>query len=447
MSLPASASDSAAPPVLPRRRLGLLGVAAVGLFLSGAFHLQSAGLTGTEVLIGGGLAALTAWGGLSLLVTSSRPPEAVRWAAAYLLWGVVNLVIAVAAGIPFGQWVRFAFPALVFPGFLMLGWGHFRSRERRAGLLLALAAVAATFVLLRMSLIQTVTLSAVRDPTFLRGLGGEYYSVFATTLALPLILTAAGRRVVPSPISLTMLAIGIPGIVLTFTRTYWVATAASTVLLLALLARDRRGDLGRATIALAILFLLASSLLAALPGNLAAFALDRLAGLANIGEVGSLQYRMAESAAVVATALEHPVSLLVGNGFGARYAYEWVNPVSGLPEGGLHLQYVHNYFVYVLFASGAIGLWLFGTVWYFVVKALLRRDGRRDPATLVLRLAVLTAGANVLISSVSTPRFLDYHWSAVFGLLLGAALDEERHRRRSPPAPPRPEPSTAVANG
>jgi hypothetical protein len=443
MNPPASALDSPAPPV--RRRLGLLGIAAVGLFLSGAFHLQSAGLTGTEVLIGGGLALLTALGALSLMVTGSRPPQAVRWAGAYLLWGVANVIIAVAAGIPLSDWVRFAFPALVFPGFMMLGWGHFRSPERRAGLLLALAAVAATFVLLRMSLLQNVVVSAVRDPSLLRGLGGEYYSVFTTVLALPLLVSAAGRLVAPWPVSLALLSIGIPGIVLTFTRTYWVATAASTVLLVALLARERKGDLGRATLALVILVLLISSLLAALPGNLAVFALDRLTGLANIGEVGSLQYRLAESAAVMATALEHPVSLLVGNGFGARYAYEWVNPVSGLPEGGLHLQYVHNYFVYILFAAGAVGLSLFAIVWYFVARALLRRSRRQAPATVVLRLAVLTAGANVLLSSLSTPRFLDYHWAAAFGLLLGAALDEAPPDRRSHLNAPAPEPPAPVA--
>ena len=406
----------------PRIRLSILGIAAVGLVLSGGLHHQSAGLTGAEVLIGGGIATLTLWGVLSLLVAGSRLSAPVRWAFRYALWCVANVAIAMAVGTPVALWMRFVFPAIVFPGFLILGWGCFRSLDLRIGVLVGLAGAAAVVVLLSLSAARSVALGTVQNLQALRVLGGNYFSAFAVTLALPLLLTAAGRRILPWAVSAVILAIGMVGLAISFTRTYWLATAASTATLIVLLAWERRGEFRRLLAAAPLVLVAAAAVLVAAPGKLLHFGAQRLSSLEHIGGVGSLQERLRESATVLAGMLQDPLGSLVGKGFAARFDYEWVNPVTGVVQGGLHLQYMHDYYVYLLFSTGVVGLVLFLSVWYSAFRALARRIGRDDPARAVVRLAALTAGVNLLITSVAAPPLMEYEWTAAFGLLLGVAL-------------------------
>lgn len=412
----------------PKLRIGLLSAAAIGVVLSGGLHQQSARLTGTELAVGGGIAALTVWGMLNLLVTRSRPTASVRLAMLYALWCVTNAAIALAAGTGFGPWVRLALPTLAFPGFLILSWGCFRSSQARAGLLAGLAGAATVVVVVSMWSVRSISLGSVENLQSLRRLGGNYFSVFAVTLTLPLLITAAGRRVIPWAISAVMLAIGTVGLGITFTRTFWLATGASTLVLLAILAWEQRADFRRLSIATPLVIgAVIIGLLAVAPGNVIGFLVQRVSGLAHIAGVGSLQERLYESKVVLSTALAHPLTFIVGNGFGAQFAYEWVNPISGVVNGGLHLQYQHDYYVFLLFSSGAVGLVLFFSVWYSAFRTLVRQSGSQGgPTRTTLRLAALTAGVNVLIASLAAPPLMEYQWGTAFGILLGAALVQER---------------------
>lgn len=428
----------------PKLRIGLLGAATIGVVLSGGLHVQSPQLTGTEVLLGGGIVALAVWGMLNLLVTRSRLTTPVRLAIVYELWCVANVAIALAAGTGFAGWLRVAFPALAFPAFLILGWGCFRSPQARAGLLAGLAAAGTVVVVVSMLSVRSITLRSVENLQLLRELGGNYFSAFAVTLSLPLLVTAAGRRVIPWAVSAVMLAIGTVGLGITFTRTFWLATAASTVIFLAILAWEQRADFRRLLIATPVVIgAVIMALLAVAPGNVIGFLAQRTSSLTHLGEVGSFQERLYESEVVLSNALANPPSLVLGNGFGAQFGYEYVNPTSGAVVGGLNLQYQDNYYVFLLFNSGAVGLLLFLAVWYSALRALARQGRRQgSPIGSTLRLAALTAGANVLIANLATPPLMEYHWAAGFGVLLGAALAQasesaagETPFRAGPPLP------------
>jgi hypothetical protein len=411
----------------PKWRIGFLSAAAIGVVLSGGLHEQSPQLTGIELLLGSGIVTLIVWGMLNLLVTRNRPTAPVRLAILYELWCLANAAIALAAGTGFGPWLRLAFPTLAFPGFLILGWGCFRSPQARAGLLAGLAAAAAVVVVVSMWSIRSISVGSVQDLQLLRKLGGNYFSVFAVTLALPLLVTAAGRRVIPWTISALILAIGTLGLGISFTRTFWLATAVSTVILLAMLAWERRADFWRLSVVMPfVIATVLAALVAIAPGNVIDFLVQRVSGLGHIQVVGSLQERLYESRMALSAAVANPLGFIVGNGFGAQFAYEWVNPISGAVYGGLHLQYQHDYYVFLLFTSGVVGLLLFLSVWYSAFRALARQGSTRgSPLRTTLRLVALTAGINVLIASLAAPPLMEYQWGTAFGLLLGAALAEE----------------------
>ncbi len=411
------------------RRFWIPPLAGVGaaLVLVGAFREQSPGLTPQEVALGGAIALLAGWGLLSLLVTVRPLTPPIRWSLAFGSWCLVNSVIAVANGIGPGLWLRFAFPALLFPTFLILGWGQFQNAATRRGLFVALALVGAIVVVLSLLGLRSITLADVRDLQFLRRFAGDYFAAFTAAAALPLALTNDGRRLLWWPVGIAILAIGTVGLALSFTRTYWIATGVSTLVLIALLFRHRPRDASAVVARLAAVFLIAIVLLSPLvPENVFGFLAARFADVARITGVTSLQERFQESFAVLDAALTNPLSVLLGNGFGAAFAYEYVNPVTGVVEGAQTLQYVHNYYVYILFVTGLVGVTLYLGLWVTILRTLWRglaRDAAKSGPLVVVRIATITLAVNFLVSSVATPHFMNFDWAIAFGLLIGASLD------------------------
>lgn len=391
--------------------------------VSGALIPQSSGLTGGEVARGGAIAALGAWGLLAVLVANRRLPTPITIALIQLAWYSVNVVIAASAGVTPLSWLRLAFPALVFPCFFGLAWAYLRDDARRVGGLLTLLVAAAALILINMAGLRHLSITRVGDLQMLRHFAGDYSAPFVTVVALPFVLTDDGRKVLPWPLGVLLLLIGMAALGLSFTRTYWIATACSTAVLVVLMARYAPRDFRRVLIAAPILLVVIILLLQRLPVNLLGFLTARASGLGQIGHVTSFEERLRESHAVLTTVAKEPLTALVGAGFGATFVYEWVNPVSGVVEGLVATSYVHNYYVYLLFVSGIVGLGLFVAVWGSWGRAMLRTRPR-DVGTLALRLAAITAVVNLLVCSVATPQWMNYDWTAAFGLLAGAALSD-----------------------
>jgi O-antigen ligase len=364
---------------------------------------------------------------MSLRVYARPIATPVKWGLALAVWYVLNLTVSLANELNADMWLRFAFPALLFPFSLMLGWTHFRSEAQRRRITIWIMLVGTVAIATSLAGVQQLSVGDVTDLQSLRKLGGDYYAPLTTTLVLPFLVTAEGRRIIRWPASSAILLLGLIGLALSFTRTYWLSTTVSTLLLLVLLARFRSQDLGRlALIAPVLLGVGAAIVVPKLPPNLLDFVFERVASITQIADVSTVQYRLVESLGLLRTQAEEPISFIAGNGFGASFFYEFVHPSTGVVHGGAGTQYAHNYYLYLLLVVGVTGLVLFLGLWISALGTILgdlRRSGKRADVLLPVRLAVLTASANLLVASVTTPHLENFQFPLIFGLLLMAGMD------------------------
>ena len=407
-------------------RLPFLEVKGAAWVLGGVFHVQSPDLTIGEVLLGGALAAVCSWGILSTLVSSRPLAPPVKWGVLLLCWYLLNTVIAAANQLDPVLWLRFAFPAFLFPSSFFLGWTLFRSPTARRRIVVWIGVVGAIAVVASFVEIRGIAAGDVTNLQLLRVFGGDYYAPLAMTLALPFLATAEGRRVVPWPLSLTVVVIGSTGLAVSFTRTYWLSTTFSTLLLVLLLARHRPRDLMRLALGVPLALAIAAVIVVPrIPPNVFSLLLERLSGLSQIGEITSLTYRVREVLGLLATQAKDPTSFLVGSGFGAPYLFEYVHPQTGVLYGGLEKGYVHNYYAFLLLDVGIVGLALFAALWISSLRQMLhdlQRARTRVSSSFPVQLSVVTISVNLLVASVATPQLLNFQFPVIFGFLIAAGV-------------------------
>ena len=408
-------------------RLSVLAWLCIVVIALGAFHEQSEALTPSEVVLGGTLVTLAGLGVASALLSPNRMPAPLRWALLLACWYLINAVLALANSVDAFTWLRFAFPALLLPFYMVLSYTQFRAPEVRRRLLLLIAAVGAAVIVVSLSGFRTLTVGDVTDLQSLRKFGGDFFAPFTVVATLPFVLTREGRRALPLVLGLPLLLIGLMGLAVSFTRTYWLSTGVSLVVLTLLLWRYCRRDFWVVAVSapIAMSTIVATVLLRA-PGNLLEMLAQRASDLFARRDMASFQERLAETLGLLHAQNHNPISYVVGNGFGATFEYSWVHTVTGEVFGAVPTQYSHDYYAYVLFTTGVLGLLLYVSMWISLfrnVTAHLSRERSAGGVMVPVRLAVLTISANLLFASITTPQFEEMQWTIIFGVILGLSID------------------------
>jgi hypothetical protein len=207
----------------------------------------------------------------------------------------------------------------------------------------------------------------------------------------------------------TVVGLNAIDLVLTYERTFWVATL---VALAALALRASRAQRLRVlTVGAAVIALVVAGMAVAAPRDLTA-ARQRLVSIGNYGSDLSVRYRLTESRHVIAEIRGQP---LVGSGLGATIlwgrAYEGVRPSTE--------SFAHNGYLWLVWKLGApaagLVLLLFGTA------VLWRRP--RGPTTLeAIRGGAQAALLLLLLASVTFPAFEALGITTVMGLLVAVCF-------------------------
>jgi O-antigen ligase len=216
------------------------------------------------------------------------------------------------------------------------------------------------------------------------------------------------------------------GVVLTFNRNFWVG-AGVAVLLLVLQARGAARR--RFASWLLIVGVLAALLLVPIlsqpetrAARFVAATADRLFSLVTgstfdaSNRASTLRWRDFEYRYGIPAVLERP---LLGTGLGARYrpfvlGIDW--------EGYDGRTYLHNAHLWILVKLGLLGylsmLWLLGA---FLARGFRSWRAATDPllqgAALGFSLTVLAA----TIGSIVNPMLMQWHWTTIIGLAIGAS--------------------------
>jgi O-antigen ligase len=152
------------------------------------------------------------------------------------------------------------------------------------------------------------------------------------------------------------------------------------------------------------------------------------------GSVGTLRYRIAEKDAIVAVWRESGwLTRALGRGLGALYPFENV----GWSDSGLRVHlpvanYIHNYYLFLLFKLGLAGIVAFTGLVAIAVWLARLAMGRRRAWWFVG--SVAAAWVTYLLWSVTSPEILDFRVVPVWGVVLAAAARSDERVPASCPS-------------
>jgi O-antigen ligase len=248
--------------------------------------------------------------------------------------------------------------------------------------------------------------------------GGLYAFPVASILALAALTSSAVRTSGARAALLAVAVLNFSCVLLTYERTFWLATAAGVtfVMLRAGLARWIRV----AGWSLLALLLVASSVTAFAPGALKTGE-ERLLSVGNYQDDLSLEYRLTESRFVLAEIRERP---LLGSGFGA--SIYWGRPAQDVPAA--EATYSHAGYLVLAWKLGLVGAALLLTL--MGIGILARGTPPGPPAMAALKTGAQGALVGLLIVGIAFPTFTTLSISATIGFLLAVCAVAGVHDQR-----------------
>ena len=249
--------------------------------------------------------------------------------------------------------------------------------------------------------------------------GGLFVFPVATILALAVLVSGAVRSGIGRILLLAVVVLNGVSLVLTYERTFWVATVfAAGVIVIKAGGVQRLRALIAAPMAGALVLVALGSLA---PDTLTA-ARERLLSLGQYGSDNSVRYRLVESRHVIQQISYHPVK---GSGLGATIhwgrPWERVRPRSRV--------YSHNGYLWLAWKTGLIGAALLLTL--IIWGALARSRPWPDPLVKAMRDGAQASLLAMLLVSITFPSFNSLSATAAMGVLLAIAF----LFRRPAPAP------------
>lgn len=240
--------------------------------------------------------------------------------------------------------------------------------------------------------------------------GGLYGFPIAVLLSFAVLATGKVRS---GPVRMALLAVfslNLASLLLTYERTFWVATVLALCFVALKAGRARRLRTFVWLGAAAVLLFAALSTIA--PAELTA-ARERLLSLGQYDSDDSVRIRILESRHALTEIGEHP---LVGSGLGATIFYG--RPWQSVPATSE--WYIHNGYLWLAWKLGIPAALLFFLLLGWTVAA--RRRAREEPLLRAVRIGSQAAVLALLIVSVTFPSFTALAITPTIGLLVAIAL-------------------------
>ena len=134
----------------------------------------------------------------------------------------------------------------------------------------------------------------------------------------------------------------------------------------------------------------------------------------------SLLDRFAEWKSLWALSWQRP---FLGHGIGRGFTFYSVNPWSWVEEGGIGwvtIRYSHNLYLYLLYTTGMVGLFLFMMLIFNVIKkAQMMQNESEESFVKAYCAAIYSICLGFLVTSITCPIFMGKTNSVYMGLLIG----------------------------
>jgi hypothetical protein len=347
----------------------------------------------------------------------------------WILFGclaIVNVILAIFNGVTVIWWFRRFFPVFVLLTFALFSFVELKSIRRIFAMYIILVIAGLFKVIVSLIGLTSINLSTISSFQKIRGFSGGYYTIFTLSLIFPFLFIRNVRCLWKTLIYLSF-TIALVGLFLSFTRTYWISSVIGLLFAFYLLSRIReRKNLFNVTfqcIFIAIIIILVGIIIYR-PLVIDLFARANLSsGLHSL----SFQDRLSEIKGIIHTISNNPLTILSGNGFGAKFTFYSVNPFSWGQFGWMSNDYSHNYYMYLLFDTGILGLSLFLAGWISLIirirKVLIIYRNTSKWIGKYLLIGIVTAIVSLLVASLTSSPLAHFIWANYFGILIGSAIN------------------------
>lgn len=384
-------------------------------------------VTSFEIIVAGILGVILLWGISQFLISRNNIPRPLFYLFGFLVWSGVNVVIALTNGVDLLWWLRRFFPIPILSSMALVSMVTFRSQRQLRVAFVILTLIGFIFVFHTFSQIRFVGLEAITNLQDIRGYGGGYYSAFGCCLTAPFLFCRPRLKRLVWLLIICALVVFTLGLILSFTRTYWISTTIAMILMTYLLARVRRVAIAVFFARIAVLALLILALLLCVaPTNISGFVISRVTSISQAKDDLSFVDRISELQGLWDSATANPITLIIGNGLGAKFAFYSSNPFSWGGVGYMENDYSHNYYAYLFWSTGIIGLFLFLFFWasllWQMIKTLCNTSNTSLKVPYYL-IGIYTATVNLLIASLTGSPLMGFKWAVYFGILIGIALN------------------------
>jgi hypothetical protein len=298
-----------------------------------------------------------------------------------------------------------------------------RSREHVSLLYAFLIGAETVAVLVPLFGLISVDLSTINNLQYLRDFGNDQHAGILMTLLLPAIFEYRHLNRLQQTGAAVGFIISLVGLTISFTRTMWIATAAAIGFTTIVYLHQR--SLNVRVLLFGILFSLFGVVFASAvaPDKILVFLIERMRSIPSALQSASLQDRIFELHGLLADAVENPLMLIVGHGWGAEFTFYSINQYSWGGRGWTSNAYSHNYYAYLLWSIGIVGLAFFLRYWQLIFRDGLRvllHDGLDGDGFYLL--GCMGATVSLLVSSLTGPLLNDVKWCVVFGIIGGMLI-------------------------
>jgi O-antigen ligase len=413
------------------RRISALGILIFIWLILATLHQQTPEVTNFEILIAGGLVVMFSLGIIKfLLVFRTNIPKSLSYLLAFFIWSGVNIVIAFYNGVPLLWWFRRFFPIATLPLTILVSMVAFRSRTQIQIGFITLVIISVAVVAQALLGIRSVGLAAVTNLQALRRYGGGYYSSFGVCLIIPFLFHRPRLRALIWFLLMFGVVVLLVGLILSFTRTYWISTLIAMLFMIYLMTKIRYIKLPIFLIRITTFSIVVLALLVwAAPPSIFNFLISRGASILQVSQDTSFMDRLMELQGIWNSFAKNPLTILTGNGLGAKYTFYSVDPWSYGGIGWVDTDYSHNYYAYLFWSTGLIGFLLYLFFWGSLLRRILRTlvHFPRIHADLSYCLVGISITIiNLLITSLTGPPLMEFKWAIYFGVLTGIALNVVR---------------------
>ncbi|MCF2164671.1 MULTISPECIES: O-antigen ligase family protein [Halobacterium] len=397
------------------------------ILIAATLQRSTAGLTLLELGLLVGIPGLGVWTFLIWRWTSSGTkaiiPRSVVWLLLIGVWSIGSIFPAIANGVDVISWGRRLFPIIVLVTVTLITFFTIRSRGHLTFLYLSLVGIEIIAVLIPLLGLASIDISTISNLQYLRDFGRGQHAGFLMALLLPAFVGYQRLNRVQQTAAVIGFVISGVGLFISFSRTMWIATAAAIGFTTVVCLHQHR--LSLETLIFGTLGALFATTFTSLvtPGRLLIFLVERMRSIPNALQNASFRDRVFELQGLLTDAVTNPLMLFVGHGWGAEYTFYSVNRYSWGGIGWTSNAYSHNYYAYLLWSVGVVGLIFFVFYWKLVfrdaLRVLLNDELDRDGLYL---LGCMATTVSLLVSSLTAPLLNDVKWCVIFGVISGILI-------------------------